>query len=282
LFHFLLLAAVKMVSGELAMKSAATSQTQSPDKVRRTLAATAGALIACSLAAAPAKAVTVTPVILDLKTAGISLSGVVRVDDSFPTPLPVELRVTSATPTGFGLDDTTKTSDDLAVFPPTALIQPGRTQTFRVQYVGDLDLKQSRHYIVTVAQLPVAFQTGDSQVQVLYNFEVIVNVGPAGVKPHLVVDHTEIGKDDKGAPTALLYVKNDSATYGYLSHGALRVKELDQAGKTVFTKQFAAEEIQDKIGPGLVASGQIRQFVLPVVLPTASGTLQVSYAPGSE
>ena len=61
-----------------------------------------------------------------------------------------------------------------------AMIQPGQTQTFRVQYVGDPDLARSKHYYVTVAQLPVQMPQGQSAIQILYNFQVLVSVSPSG------------------------------------------------------------------------------------------------------
>jgi len=242
----------------------------------------AGSVLVAAMFAGQANAVTVTPVILDLKTAGMDMSGLISVDASLPTPLPVELKIEQAAFDENGLQDTGKPSDDLIVFPPTALIQPGRTQTFRIQYVGDPALKQSRHYFVTVAQLPVQLQGEESQIQVLYNFQVVVNVGPAGGKPHLTVAKSAIEKDAAGKAAAVVYIRNDGSTYGYLDQGQLRIVELDAAGKQLFSKSYLPEEIQDKIGPGLVGTGVTRRFPLPISLPTGEGKLEVTYSPASE
>src|SRR3546814_13905099 len=58
-------------------------------------------------------------------------------------------------------DLTSQDPGDLVVFPAQAVIQHGQSQVFRVQYVGDAELDKSRHYYVTVAQLPVQLPQGE-------------------------------------------------------------------------------------------------------------------------
>jgi fimbrial chaperone protein len=230
--------------------------------------------------AVPADAMTVSPVILDLKTGGSDMSAVVSVENTFSTPLPVELTTTTAAFDDKGIKDTAAPSDDLLVFPPTALIQPGRTQAFRVQWVGDPAISQSKHYFVTVAQLPVKLPaTDDTTIQLLYNFQVVVNVGPIGAKPHLVIQKTEIIKGLDGKFNPILYVGNDSSTYGYLSHGHLKIVETSPEGKQVFSRLYIPSDILHDIGPGLVASSQVRRLVVPLSLPDGEGKLDVTFTP---
>jgi fimbrial chaperone protein len=162
----------------------------------------------------------------------------------------------------------------------SALIQPGKTQTFRIQWVGDPAITQSKHYYVTVAQLPVKLPTDQTAIQVLYDFQVIVNVGPAGAKPHLVVARTEIVKNAiTGKFNPIIYVSNDSTTYGYLSHGHMKIIVTDASGKQILNKSYVAEDINEYIGAGLVASCQTRPFTIPMDLPTGEGKVDVSYTP---
>lgn len=112
-------------------------------------------------------AMTVQPVILNLTLSGSGMAQLITVENTFATPLPVELRVQSLDFDQNGIKETGKDPGDLLIFPPQALIQPGQTQSFRVQYVGDPDLKTSKHYYVTVAQLPVKLPAGQSAIQIL-------------------------------------------------------------------------------------------------------------------
>jgi fimbrial chaperone protein len=240
----------------------------------------AATLAAFVLVPAPhAKAMTVQPVVLDLQTAGKGMSQVVTVQNTFANPLTVELRVDELAFDENGAHATGKDPGDLLVFPPQALIQPGQTQTFRVQWVGDPDLKRSKHYYVTVAQLPVQLPQGQSAIQILYNFQVLVGVAPAGGKPDVKVVGAEIGHDQAGKPIPVLMVENDSATHGYLSEGRLRIVEKDAAGKEIFQRSLPGPEIQQTIGFGLIAPGQKRRVSVPIPLPAEGGTVEAQFTP---
>jgi len=225
---------------------------------------------------------TVQPVVLDLTTAGRGMSQVVTVQNTFTNPLPVEMRIEGLTFDEKGAHGDGKDPGDLLVFPPTALIQPGQTQTFRVQYVGDPALAKSKHYYVTVAQLPVKLPEGQSAIQILYNFQVLVSVAPTGVKPDLHVTGAEIGHNAQGKPIPIITVVNDSNAHGYLSQGRLRIVEKDASGKQIFTRTIPGPEIQQTIGFGLVTSGQTRKVTVPVVLPSDGGTVEAQFTPDAQ
>ena len=176
-----------------------------------------------------AQAMTVQPVVLDLQTAGRGMSQVVTVENTFANPLPIEIRIQELEMTVDGVKQTGTDPGDLLVFPPQALIEPGQTQTFRVQYVGDPELAKSKHYYITVAQLPVKLPEGQSAIQILYNFQVLVSVAPNSGKTSLAVNGAAIGKNDAGKPVPVVSVANSSNTHGYLSGGNLRLVEIGRA-----------------------------------------------------
>lgn len=239
-------------------------------------------LAACAAIVAPAPratAMTVQPVVVDLQVAGSHMSSVVTVENTFTNPLPVEMRIEELSFDENGAHGTGKDPGDLLVFPPQALIQPGQTQTFRIQYVGDPALARSKHYYVTVAQLPVKLPEGQSAIQILYNFQVLVSVAPQGAKPALRIVSAEVGKNDKGQPVPIVTVSNGANAHGYLSQGRLRIIEKDASGKEVFRRTIPGPEIQQTIGFGLVTAGQTRRVVVPVVLPAEGGTVEAQFTP---
>lgn len=245
--------------------------------LKRAMATSAAALT--MFAAMPVEAMTVQPVVIDLKTAGQSMSQIVTVENTFATPLPVEMRIDELVYDADGLKGTGKDNGDLLVFPPQALIAPGQTQSFRVQYVGDPTLAASRHYYVTVAQLPVKLPEGQSAIQILYNFQVLVSVAPQGAVPALKVDGAEIGKNAEGKPVPIVSLSNASAAHAYLSGGRLRIIEHDKAGKEVFRKTLTGPEIQQTVGFGLVGANQKRKVMIPVELPAAEGAVDAQFTP---
>lgn len=242
------------------------------------LAAAMTAVAALATATAPAQAMTVQPMVIDLKPAGQGMTQVVRVTNTATQALPVELKVQELGFDANGVKAINKPSTDLVIYPPQALIQPGQTQSFRVQYVGASPVS-SKHYYVTVAQMPVQAPGAHSAIQVLYDFEVLVSVGPQQVKPALRVVSAQVGRNDAGQPAPIITVSNDSPAYGYISRGQLRIVERDAAGKEVFHKVLQGPEIQQTVGYGLVGSGQTRRMMLPVVLPVEGGTVEAQFTP---
>lgn len=230
---------------------------------------------------APAMAMTVQPVVIDLQNSGRGMTQIITVENTFATPLPVEMRIEQLALDESGVKLTGKDPGDLLVFPPQTLIQPGQTQTFRVQYVGDPDLKASKHYYVTVAQLPVKLPEGQSAIQILYNFQVLVSIAPAGAKPALTIQSAGIGRNDTGKPVATLLLGNASAAHGYLSSGRLRIIQKDVSGKEVFRRTLSGPEVQQTIGFGLVGAGQTRRVTVPVELPVDGGSVEASFTPES-
>ncbi|WP_423141728.1 molecular chaperone [Parablastomonas sp. CN1-191] len=238
----------------------------------------AAVLLACTQVSA-ALAMTVQPVVLDLQTQGRGMTQVITVTNTFAAPLAVELRAEQIVMADGTMRPSGKETDDLLIFPPQALIQPGQTQSFRVQYVGDPQLATSKHYYVTVAQLPVKRAEGDASVQVLYNFQVLVSIAPQGGKPAIKVDQAAIVTSDAGKPVVSLTVSNPSNTHGFLSQGRMRIIERDAAGKEIFRRSLAGPEVQQIIGYGLIGAGQTRKVTVPVELPSAAGTLDVQFTP---
>jgi fimbrial chaperone protein len=237
------------------------------------------AALAVILAAAPlpGSAMTVQPVVLNLATAGRDMTQVVTVTNSFAYTIAVELTVEELTVDGNGVRGTGKDPGDLLVFPPQATIKPGQTQSFRVQYVGDPALGASRHYYVTVAQLPVQVQQGSAAVQVLYNFQVLVSVAPEGAKPAIRVEQASVERTADGKSVPVVSFGNSAAAHGYLSNGRIRVVQRDAAGRETFRKVLTAPEVQQAIGYGLIGAGQKRKVTLPIELPQAGGSLEAQY-----
>ncbi|MET0180777.1 MAG: fimbria/pilus periplasmic chaperone [Novosphingobium sp.] len=242
------------------------------------LAALAAAILAAPL---PAAAMTVQPVVLNLATAGREMSQVVTVTNSFSYPIAVELRIEELVVDAGGVRGTGKDPGDLLVFPPQASIRPGQTQSFRVQYVGDPALARSKHYYVTVAQLPVQVQQGAAAVQVLYNFQVLVSVAPQGAKPAIKVDRAAIERTADGKFMPSVDFSNAAAAHGYLSNGKIRIVQRDPSGREAFRRVLNAPEVQQTIGYGLIGAGQIRKVTLPIELPQPSGSIEVQYTPDS-
>ena len=246
-------------------------------RIRRSFGVLAAILIVGVASAVYAMAV--QPVVIDLTTSGSGMSQVITVDNTFDRPLPVELRIEALELTPDGVRATGQDSGELVVFPPQALIRPGQRQAFRVQYVGEPALERSRHFFVTAAQLPVQTEEAGSNVQLLYNFQVLVSVSPAGVRPAITIPSAEIGRDAEGNPVPVLNVTNGSAAHGYLSRGRVTIVQQDAGGREIFRRQVSGPDMQQTIGYGLIGGQQTRRITLPVRLPSPDGRVTAQFTP---
>ena len=136
-------------------------------------------LMATSIAAA----MSVSPIVIDLSVTGRNARNQISVINTLTYDLPVEINVSEVYVDENGVTSTKDVGEDnFMIFPPQALIKPGATQVFRVQWVGE-PIDESKSYIFSVAQLPVELDKGVSGIQLLYNFQVVVNVAPLQGKP---------------------------------------------------------------------------------------------------
>ena len=240
------------------------------------LAWLAGALLGFGGAA---HAQSVQPVILDLQPAGRQATQTLTVSNTRTTAIPVELRVERLVFDANGTRGTGQDPGDLVVFPAQAVIQPGQSQVFRVQYVGDGALDKSRHYYVTVAQLPVQLPEGTTGIQVLYNIQVVASVQPRSGKPDLRVTETNIGRNTEGRAVPVVTIANQSATHGYLSRGRLTIVQRDASGRELIRQTLTGPDIQQGACYGLIGGNEVRSFTLPLLLPAETGSIDARFEP---
>lgn len=226
------------------------------------------------LSGAAAWAMSVSPIVVDLRSAGRT-SAQVTVENGFTQPLPVELRAqllefkdNTLTPSG-------QDSGEILVFPPQAIIQPGQRQVFRFQWVGAPELAASKSFYVTVAQQPVAPPEGESVIQILYNFQVLASVAPAQGRADISVERAAITKNAEGKPVASVTLKNASNVHGYFGDQRFRIIQKDANGREVFRRLVAPEEVAQLVGVGLVPGNASRTLSFPFELPSAEGELDV-------
>ena len=212
-----------------------------------------------------ATATTVSPVVLDLQTAGRGVVANISVTNTSAGPMTMEIVTIPLKPTATGFEPMAGASadDDLIVTPPTALIPAGKTQSFRVQWVGDPEISSSKHYYVSVNQLPVKLPDNVSAVQVVYNFQVLVSVSSPNQKPQLTITAAAPGQVD-GKPVAEISVQNSGEAHGYISQHRLKLTETSAAGAELLSKTISGAEFQQLVGYGLVASGQTRTVNVPL------------------
>lgn len=236
----------------------------------RLCSAAAAALLALSGLIGPTAAMTVAPIHVEMISTGGASRNQVTVTNPTKSALPVETVLERLELDEQGNRKTVKAGGEFLVFPPQAIIPPGGTQVFRLQWVGEPTLAQSQSYLFSVNQVPVKLAKGDNKVQVVMSFGVIINVGPVQGAPSLKVVGSGFTTDKNGKRRAFVTVENPTKTYALLPEGKLNL-----AGSG-WSQTLSSAEIREKIGIGLVQPGKRRKFVVPLDVPASVTTVQAS------
>ncbi len=213
------------------------------------------------------RAMTLTPMSIELTAGGNRSHAQFQVGNDSPAPLPIEIIVERLSYSENGNRQSSAAADELAIFPATALIPPGGTQTFRVQWVGSPDLGRSQSFVVTARQLPVKWKAdGHARVQIVTAFGAIVNVAPlAGISDLKLVSSSPT-KTAQGKPAVSILVENPSDVHALLSNSIIRVG----------SQSVNPETIRTMVGIGVVEPRKRRRFLVPLQGP-ANGTASLEY-----
>ena len=235
--------------------------------VKRARFAVAGFFALAGLA--PAHAVNVQPLSLEMVAIGSNSRASIQVVNDGAAPMPVEIAIKKL---DMGEDGKTKESpagDEFLVFPPQAVVPAGATQSFRVQWVGAPDIKRSQTYMLSVNQLPVKMKPGESGVQMVFDFGVIVSVAPTGAQSALKLVSAESATEGKKHGAAVT-VENPSVMYSYFSDSKLTL----ESGS--WRKVISAGELRQLVGYGVVLPGKRRRILVPADVPGGTGKISAT------
>jgi fimbrial chaperone protein len=243
--------------------------------LRRIFRATLGLMLLSGLTASAAHAVSVNPLVLELEASGTKKAATFQVTNDGATPFPVQLKISRLELDEQGGQRSTPAPDAFTILPPLAIVKPGQSQKFRLQWNGGGELKESQTYIISVSQVPVKFPAAQSGMQLVVNFGIIANVAPMNSNATLNVIATGFTKDESGVTRPQLTVHNTGKRHASLSDATITLSQ----GQT--TKTLTPASLQQLIGVGLVQPGKKRRFTLGVTLPAQAGplTARIDYQP---
>lgn len=239
-------------------------------KLFRSLVSTLALGSVAATFSAPADAMSVTPIQVEMLSTG-GQRAQVTVNNDAQEPLPVEIVIEKLALDENGGRKLAKSGEDFVVFPPQAIIAPGSSQVFRLQWVGEPQIAESQSFMISVNQVPVKLPKGQSAVQVVMSFGVVVNVAPPQGSPSLKIVGTGVETDKKtGKRHPTITVENPTKVHALLPQGTI---SLSGGG---WSKSMGPTELSEKVGIGLVQPGRKRKFILPVDLPADVSSVQAS------
>lgn len=171
------------------------------------IAACAG-LLACAVLGPVglASAHEVQPMIATVSPSGSNANYRVMIRNTDAMPITLEIAAYRVEVDAEGTAVRTPEDNDVVLFPPQTIVQPGGTQAVQVRYVGDPAITQGRVYAIVISQLPVDFAmasgTDGSQTQVKIGFDFVSHmfVQPPTARPNL-----EIGAATRNAQGDIVF-----------------------------------------------------------------------------
>ncbi len=255
-----------------------------------------GALAALLLIglSATAGASRVSPMIVELDPTGRgSIARIDLVNDGL-RDLPFEVQMMRGVITPEGSLELTPADAEFVVFPAQTLVESNSQQVFRIQYVGEGALDRSEVYYMAIRQIPVAFDPGVSQVQMVVNFNVLVNVVPDGAVAEPTVRSIGVtsrslpgpidpeNPDVEPDPVKQKGIEVDVGNAGNRFYLA-GLSDWTISGRTLageeFSKTLQGDEASHLIGVGVVAPDANRIFFIPVEEDVDQESLQIEISP---
>ncbi len=246
-------------------------------------------VLALVMAPMPAFASRVSPMIVDMTPTGRGSVGRVELTNDADRDIAYEVQMMRGEISTQGELTLTPADEQFLVFPPQSLVEANSQQVFRIQYVGDEALNQSQIYYLSIKQIPVAFEEGVNQVQVVINYNVLINVVPEGTRPQPVIreaayverEQSTEGLLEEEIPEVITTEKgllvdlgNDGSRYFFAGRAAWSISAQTVDGEQ-FELNLSGREVAAYTGVGVIAPGKTRQFFIPTKQPLLSETIDI-------
>lgn len=227
----------------------------------------------------PASALLVQPINILMTSTGQQSNAALTVVNDRDRPNTFEVTVNKLTLPENGAPVVTPIKgDEFLIFPPTATVQPGKTQVVRIRWVGDPVLKESQAYMFNTAELPVN-QLQGSGVQVVYTIQSLVTVTSPALKPEIAVQtatvetETQVANSEHPArtvPGVGVTVSNSGNGLDFLTNYKFTLKS------GAWSMTIDPHDVAQYVGLGLVMPNSKRHFFLVLPKLPPAGPVQVS------
>jgi len=172
----------------------------------------------------PAHAFEVQPMRHSLYPSAGQNTSILTVRNTRSKPLPVELIVEKRVFGDNGVQTQVPANDDFVVFPFQALIEPGATQAFRFQYIGDQLLAEEAAYTIHVREVPVDLEEGFTGLRYIYSFGVAVYIENSEMQSSLSV--RDITREEDALTVAL---ENSGSSFARLANDRVILTQGEQS-----------------------------------------------------
>jgi|GEM_PF-2230024 len=165
-------------------------------------------------------------------------------------------------------------AENVLIFPPQALVKPGASQTFIIQWLGDPDPAISETYTVAFRQIPVSDEpAGGAALRIMVNVLTTLSIQPHGADaPTIQRTVSATARPTAASDSIEMTVHNSGTHHAYVSDADITLA----AGG--WSERMDANDVLIEIGEGLVPPQSSRRFVLPIAPPAGAGSISASFA----
>lgn len=231
-------------------------------------------LLWCLLLATRLQAYEVRPLVHYLDVSTGAVTSAIQVRNTGTQPLPVEfssyrLLMREGSPYAGARAD-----EQLLVFPPASLIEPGATQVVRVQWASQAFPQEDQSFLVVISQVPDQRQTDG--VQMLLMFNAVVHLKAAGSQPSLQIGDRALDSGSEDLPSLKFDLNNSGSGNAYGRDITLLVSW--PQGRREFSSVELAEYAPDLfLPPGSKRTVELPLPALPVDTSASDINIDVRY-----
>ena len=212
--------------------------------------------------ALPAHAYKVAPLVMELEPTGQQSQTTVTVTNTHAYPLTLEFTPTKRHVAEDGTETETPADDDFLIFPPQAIVPPGKAQKLRVKYVGETP-EMSEAYRLTVNQIPVKRKPTDPAVTLNFKFRTAIYVVPDDVSFDLKTESLRRDGDHYR-----VRISNSGSRHAVATSGDWLATSSTGKTKTYTGNELGIGELS------LIAPNSEREFLLPAEILSELGDLK--------
>jgi len=225
-------------------------------------------LVVFALLAAPVYAFKLTPIEAEFGPGRLAVQ-TFKVENAGAQPVAVELSIHTRAMANNGEDQLAPAPEAFTVFPDQIVLQPGETQSVRVQWTGQQVPATELAYRLMAEQLPITIgdEATRSGLRLMVKYLAALYVRPA--EPAAVLSATIASETRDGAKVAVIKVDNAGNAHAVLQAAMVEVS----AGGAAVT--YSAEQREAVHGKNVLAGVQ-RELLLPWSAALEAGALTVA------
>lgn len=223
-----------------------------------------------------AEAFELVPVVQDFTPTGAGSTQTFGIVNNAAEPVAVQVSVARRNVALDGTETLVPAEQEFLVYPPQAVVAPGRVQVVQVRWLGDRAPTQEQPFRLVAEQLPINLEEARPQplggvVNVLLRYEGAIYVVPPGVRPEIKLDTVARVETAQG-PRLAVTLANSGKSHGIVETAELSVRGRDADGRAA-TVNLTEDALGGLLGANVQANSR-RQFLLD--WPAALGTGEVS------